>query len=187
MRTRTRSIAVLVAACTVWVGVTAATAPAPAEPTITPRGDAQPFPYGWEAEGYDGTDASLAQYSYDHGQPIFGYGVDASKVYDHSRPFGWRDPLHAARAMPEVQSYDLAHEDTGDTACWVEKVHSPATAEVICGDRGDRPVSDTADIGEVFAVHAFPSPTTTGLIGDCGWVASGPFVDGFDIAPAGCN
>lgn len=73
-------------------------------------------------------------------------------------------------------SYDLQHEDTGDTACWVEKVHSAATAEVICGDRGKRPATDTADIGEVFAT------------GDhCGWVASGPLRDGYTIEPAGCN
>jgi len=62
-------------------------------------------------------------------------------------------------------------------ACWVEKVDSPATAEVICGDKGDRPAMDTADIGQVF--------------GDtCGWVAlppAPPTYPTFDIEPAGCN
>lgn len=75
------------------------------------------------------------------------------------------------------QSYDLTHEDTGDNACWVEKITRAETAEVICGPRGQRPAY-TADIGQVFAKTTFDP---------CGWVASGPFVDGYTIDPAGCN
>lgn len=44
----------------------------------------------WLAEGYDGTDADLAQFAYDHGQMIEGYGVDVTKVYDLSKPYGWK-------------------------------------------------------------------------------------------------
>jgi hypothetical protein len=53
---------------------------------------------GWQAEGYDGTDAGLAQYAYDHGQLIEGYGVDVSKVYDTSKPYGWKAERTSAEA-----------------------------------------------------------------------------------------
>lgn len=36
------------------------------------------------------TDADCAQYAYDHGRLIEGYGVDVSKVYDTSKPYGWK-------------------------------------------------------------------------------------------------
>lgn len=100
------------------------------------------------------TDTDCAQYAYDHGWP-FDEMTPESLVYDRSKPYGWA-------AQPGT--------------CWVEKVHSAETAEVICGDKGGRPAADTADIGEVFADH-----------GDCGWVASWGWRQGFDIAPAGCN
>src|SRR6266576_3959127 len=45
--------------------------------------------WGPDTAGYDGTDAGIAQYDYDYGLPIEGYGVDPSKVYDHSKPYGW--------------------------------------------------------------------------------------------------
>ena len=76
------------------------------------------------------------------------------------------------------QSYDLTHEDTGNNACWVEKVHSIDTAEVICGDRGDRPQSDTADIGQRFGGN--PN-------GDGGWYAQYYADSGFDFEPIGWN
>lgn len=49
---------------------------------------------GWEAAGYDGTDSGIAQYDYDYGLPITGYGIDESKVYDHSHPYGWKAAQH---------------------------------------------------------------------------------------------
>lgn len=67
-------------------------------------------------------------------------------------------------------------------ACWVEKAHSVYDAEMICGDKGDRPRADTADIGEVFADHD-----------GCSWVITGvpsEDIDGgleYDPEPAGCN
>jgi len=81
-----------------------------------------------------------------------------------------------AHAAPQVHVWPVGGVDVGG-GCWVEKVSSPATAEVICGDRSKRPDMDTADIGEVF--------------GDtCGWVAlppAPPTYPTFDIEPAGCN
>jgi hypothetical protein len=71
--------------------------------------------------------------------------------------------------------------DGSTVGCWVEKVQSAATAEVICGDKGDRPRVGTADVGAVFAERT-PHVTSE----DCGYVASWN-ADGWDIAPAGCN
>jgi hypothetical protein len=80
---------------TLIVALTLATSvPLTAVANAAPAPQAQPQAAqqatGWEAEGYDGTDASLAQYAYDHGQLIEGYGVDVSKVYDTSKPYGWK-------------------------------------------------------------------------------------------------
>lgn len=63
-----------------------------------------------------------------------------------------------------------AVENTTDTACWVEKTASIATAEVICGYRGQRP-ADSVAIGEVFAGH---------------WVAVHN-ADGYTFEPAPTN
>lgn len=53
--------------------------------------------------------------------------------------------------------YDLTHEDTRNGACWAEKVHGAIEdVEIICGDRGDRPATDTADIGATVWVAADP-------------------------------
>lgn len=51
-----------------------------------------------------------------------------------------------AATAPQPVSYDLAHEDTGDYACWVEKATSQDTAEAICGPRGLRPAG-SVDLG----------------------------------------
>jgi hypothetical protein len=84
----TRTLALIVAltlSTSVPLTACAQEAPAPqAQPQAAQEAD------GWQAEGYDGTDASLAQYAYDHGQLIEGYGVDVSKVYDTSKPYGWK-------------------------------------------------------------------------------------------------
>jgi hypothetical protein len=83
-----RSLALIVAATLATsVPLTACAQAAPA-PQAQPQAAQQAT--GWQAEGYDGTDASLAQYAYDHGQMIEGYGVDVSKVYDTSKPYGWK-------------------------------------------------------------------------------------------------
>lgn len=42
-------------------------------------------------------------------------------------------------------------------ACWAEKVHGDITdVEIICGDKGDRPRTDTADIGQTIYPIADP-------------------------------
>lgn len=84
-----------------------------------------------------------------------------------------------AHAVAQVAVRPVGGVDVGDgpVACWVEKAHSAAMAEVICGNPALRPRTDTADIGEVFGVSAT----------DCGWVASWAWRQGLDVAPAGCN
>lgn len=85
----------------------------------------------------------------------------------------------ADRAYEAGQSFDLTHEDTSDTSCWVEKATSPATAEVICGARGLRPATDTVDIGAAFG----GKPD-----GDCSWsYVSYPWDGSFGLEPNGCN
>lgn len=160
-----------------WVVTTAATAPQPELVQGTPHAAIQEDQPGWNcttmgnrvcgphqhtashdwvSEGYDGSDGSLAAWDCAHGRRPSGYGTEG---------------------MTCGPGYDLTHEDTGDTACWVEKITRHETAEVICGARGLRP-ANTADIGEVFARTTFDP---------CGWVASGPLADGYTIDPAGCN
>jgi hypothetical protein len=91
-----RSLALILAATLATsVPLTAVANAAPA-PQAQPQAAQQAT--GWQAEGYDGTDAGLAQYAYDHGQLIEGYGVDVSKVYDTSKPYGWKAERTSAEA-----------------------------------------------------------------------------------------
>lgn len=91
-----RSLALIVAlTLSTSVPLTACAQEAPA-PQAQPQAAQQAT--GWQAEGYDGTDAGLAQYAYDHGQLIEGYGVDVSKVYDTSKPYGWKAERTSAEA-----------------------------------------------------------------------------------------
>jgi hypothetical protein len=93
-------------------------------------------------------------------------------------------PLPTVHDTAQVQTLPKGGVEVGDgstVGCWVEKVQSAATAEVICGDKGDRPRIGTADVGTVFAERT-PHVTSE----DCGYVASWN-ADGWDIAPAGCN
>lgn len=69
----------------------------------------------------------------------------------------------AATAPQPAQSYDLAHEDTSDYTCWVEKATSQETAEGICGPRGKRPAG-SLDVGAQVLVNGRPwVATITGL------------------------
>lgn len=147
----------LLGAATVAAGCTLGALVGP--PTVYETAQVQTLPKGGVNVG-DGsvakcdTDASCAQYAWDHGW-AFDEMTPKSMVGDRSRPYGW------------------ANTD----GCWVEKAHSVQTAEVICGEKGDRPRTDTADIGDVFATNDDP----------CGYVASWAWAQGWDIQPAGCN
>jgi hypothetical protein len=56
---------------------------------LTAVANAAPAPQAQPQAAVCDTDASCAQYAWDHGMPIDGYGVDPSKVYDRSKPEGW--------------------------------------------------------------------------------------------------
>lgn len=60
-------------------------------------------------------------------------------------------------------SYDLTHEDTSDTACWVEKWQDVTTAETICGPRGLRPAGSVELGTEVAVSHQMWVATMAGL------------------------
>ena len=72
--------------------------------------------------------------------------------------------LHAATlpvpGTPHAAAYierSTEHVRPANFDCWAEKVHGAIEdVEIICGDKGDRPRTDTADIGSTVYVAADP-------------------------------
>jgi hypothetical protein len=143
----TRTLALIVAlTLSTSVPLTACAQQAPA-PQAQPQAAQQAT--GWQAEGYDGTDASLAQYAYDHGQLIEGYGVDVSKVYDTSKPYGWK-------ANPDTGEWEYVGY-CGDASLAEGEGARRWTAQLIADrlDSGQRVEEDWTWVGMPPVVGAF--------------------------------
>ena len=91
-----------------------------------------------------------------------------SGTWGLTHPITVQGTAHAASATS-------APAATPQLSCWVEKVHSAADAEVICGDPKLRPATDTADIGEVFATQ-----------NRCGWAATWTGERGYIVRRVDC-